>query len=305
MKITVASDEWTDVRLISQALQEQGYEVDVKIVNGSFAHNVKGDIVFNASHSFPGKHGDAFVPSALEGIGVPYTGPDALTAALCQDHVSMRGFLRQNGIRTPRYAFLRTIDDVGTLKDQKFSFPIVYRSNNSKRGEGIAYYPGMEEFQDDLVEYNENMFWPSVVDEYVAGIELPVFCYGLGRDFISLKPVQIEYNGEIYDEDAREAPTFKEPKLLETEKASIRNFAFKAHHLLGIEGWSRVDMILGTDHIPIVLEIDPNPEFDPRALATLEANNLTPSDIINYMVNISIDRIKDEQKDTQYELFMM
>ena len=73
---------------------------------------------------------------------------------------------------------------------------------------------------------------------------------------------------------------------------------------MGINGLSRIDFKLGTDHLPIVLEIDPNPELDNRAIAAIKASNLNTSDILNYILNIAIYKIHGDSEDSkQHELF--
>ena len=304
MKVTIAADVGSDVALIKQALEYSGHEVDIRIVDKNFAYNIKGAIVFNASTSFPGRYGNSFIPAVLEGSGIPYTGPDALTSAICQDHASMRSLLRQGGIHLPRWAFIETLENLEILRDLRFSFPIVYKSNYSRKGEKVVYYSSKSDFFSDVEEYTYEMFWPAIVDEYLPGREIVVFCYGNGKDFKSLKPIQIEYTGEILDDDARENCSFKLPKLLDSERSSIYNTAYKAHHLMGINGLSRIDFKLGTDHLPIVLEIDPNPELDNRAIAAIKASNLNTSDILNYILNIAIYKIHGDSEDSkQHELF--
>lgn len=304
MRVTVAIDPGQDKEFIREALETSGHEVTFRIADSNFPYNITGDIVFNASNSYPGRHGNAFIPSVLEGMGVPYTGPDALTSAVCQDHISLRILLSKGNIRTPRYVFLNSPEDVPVIKDQRFTFPIVYRHNYSSKGESVVYYGDAEEFFSDVGEYAYDMFWPAVVDEYKEGREIVAYGYGHGKDFQMTRPLEIVYSGEIFDDEARTSCEFRMPQLTRGERSALHESCYRAHHIMGVDGWSRIDLKLGTDHLPIVLEIDPNPSFDHRAEASLKASNLTKSDIINYIINSAAHKVKESnQEERQHLLF--
>lgn len=304
MRVTVAGDVGGDLSRLCSALAYGKHEVDFREVSSKFVHNLKGDIVFNHANSFPGRHGRAYLPTLLDGFNIPYTGPDALTQAMCQDHFSCRGFFGMHRIKTPRSVYLTGPQDLHQLVDQKFGFPVVLRSNNSDAGDGLWTCETVDDFVNNIEDIANYLGWPLVIDEYIKGVDLFVFATGQDNDFNAMKIMEIDHQGVIFDRSVRPAATYKEAILTKGETQLIQRMAYQAYHLLGIDTYARIDFKLGTDHIPYLLEVDPNPEFDARLEASIQACNLSYEDMANYVLNIAIGRSgMKESPERQFELF--
>lgn len=304
MRVTVAGDVGEDLSRLCAALARGKHEVDFREVSSKFIHNLKGDIVFNHANAFPGKHGRAYLPTLLDGFNIPYTGPDALTHAMCQDHFSCRGFFGMHRIKTPRSVYLSGPQDLHQIADQKFGFPVVIRSNNSDGGDGLWICGTVDEFVNNIEDIANYIGWPMIIDEYVKGADLFLFAIGRDKDFREMKIMEIEHQGAIFDYSARSGAEYKEANLTKGETQLIKRMAYQAYHLLGIDTYARIDFRMGTDHIPYLLEVDPNPEFDARLEASIKAYNLSYEDMANYVLNMAISKsgIK-ENPERQFELF--
>src|SRR3954463_142244 len=70
------------------------------------------DIVFNIAEGLRGPNREAHVPAICEFYGLPYSGSDPFTLALCLDKARTKEILRANGVPTADWALVRETSDI-------------------------------------------------------------------------------------------------------------------------------------------------------------------------------------------------
>ena len=73
------------------------------------------DIVFNMAEGLRGPNREAHVPAMLEFFGVPYSGSDPFTLALCLDKARTKEVLSHHGVPTAPFALVRTHAELDAL----------------------------------------------------------------------------------------------------------------------------------------------------------------------------------------------
>lgn len=294
MRVTVATDKGTDVSRLIEALKRDEHDVDSKVVDSKFLSNLTADIVFNYSRRFPGRHGNAFLPTLLDSEGIPYTGSDALTHALCQDRFSCRTMLRN--ARTPilQHVIVYDPNDCAQSLDA-FQFPIVVKYNH---GPGAMFFSSRSEFFEVIEEIET---WPIIIDEYIDGRELVVYGFGNGVDTQFTIPLELTFDGPIMID---KASSFNQASLTKQETSMILDITKRSYHVLGLSDFARFDIRLNRNHIPYIIEVDPNPAFDIRMDGAAQASSLTHDDMAVYVLNLAIQRVGSiEHNEKQLELF--
>src|SRR3954463_6641434 len=72
---------------------------------------VRPDIVFNIAEGLHGTNREAHGPAICEFFGVPYSGSDPFTLALCLHKAKTKDFLAAHGIPTAPYALIESASD--------------------------------------------------------------------------------------------------------------------------------------------------------------------------------------------------
>src|SRR3954453_22114986 len=77
--------------------------------------DTRPDIVFNIAEGLRGPNREALVPAICEFYGIPYSGSDPFTLALCLDKARTKEILRARGVPTADWWLVHTVTDVTTL----------------------------------------------------------------------------------------------------------------------------------------------------------------------------------------------
>ncbi len=83
------------VEAVQKALEADGHEVILLEADEAIAENLRHtrpDIVFNIAEGLRGLYRESHVPAICEMLGIPYTGSDPLTLALCLDKAAPNKF---------------------------------------------------------------------------------------------------------------------------------------------------------------------------------------------------------------------
>ncbi len=143
------------------------------------------DIVFNIAEGLRGPNREAHVPAICEFYGVPYSGSDPFTLALCLDKARTKETLRAHNIATPDWHLVRTADDVAPLVRRRWRFPLFAKPVHEGSSKGIternhvadaaALAPVVNAL---LEEYSQ----PVIVEHFLGGAEFTSAVLGNGRD---------------------------------------------------------------------------------------------------------------------------
>src|SRR6266571_2486365 len=151
----------------------------------------KPEIVFNVAEGLYGASREALIPAILEMLGIPYTGSDPLTLAICLDKSRAKEILAYHHITTPRFC---VISDKSTVDSVAWRFPLIVKPLHEGSSKGVfnsSLVRNRSELAllvaETLERYNE----PALAEEYLPGREFTVAMLGNGDDVRVLPIVEI------------------------------------------------------------------------------------------------------------------
>ncbi len=251
-------------KAVYDALSELGYPVFLLDPVGDFIqrlHEENVTFVFIALHGTFGE--DGTVQRLLEKEGIAYTGPGPEASELAFDKEAAQKIFEKEGVRIPPFTILRSEADIS--QKLPFEFPVVVKPTKAGSSVGVTIVREPSSYLKackEAFKYSDAV----LVDRYIAGRELTVGF--LGEE--ALPVVEVIAKREFYDYEAKYKDTetrYEFPaKLTEAERRIVAEEAFKAYRALGAEVMSRVDLILGKDGLPYVLEINTIPGLTPKSL---------------------------------------
>ncbi len=221
-------------------------------------------LVFNTIHGTFGEDGG--IQEFLEARGIPYTGAGSATSRTAFDkHLSKAAFLAA-GVPTPRS---ETLDLSQHGARPTLPLPLVIKP--PREGSSVGVHIVKEESQltaalADVARFGSD----ALVEEYIEGLELTV---GILNER-ALPIVHIIPPEGVYDmaskypwlSGSQGSQYICPADLDEATTAVVQEAALAAHRALGIEIYSRVDILLGPGNRPFVLEANTIPGMTATSL---------------------------------------
>jgi D-alanine-D-alanine ligase len=213
------------------------------------------------------------VISAVEVIGLPYTGSSSWTTSLCLRKHVVNSLLDRAGLPIPRFAVVHPGDDMPHV-----GYPAIVKPAAEDASIGVeqrSVVRNARQLAERVVAMHER--WDEVlVQKYVDGREVNV---GILGD-VALPVAEIKFDGMPRgmwrivsykskwetgcDEDLGSVPQCPAdlPKELTVE---LKRIALKAWRVAGGEGYGRVDLRIDRNGKPWILEVNSNPDIAPDA----------------------------------------
>lgn len=245
---------------VAKALREAGLSVvayDVK--DECFELPVGVTFAMNMIHGTFGE--DGALQALLEKKGIPYSGAGVEGSRLAINKIESKKRFIEVGIPTAPFEILRE-GEMPTM-----SAPFVIKA--PKEGSALGIYIIKENDPEQIASALKEAFCYGtevLVEEFFSGKELTVGI--LGEDVLPI--IEIKAKDGLYDYKNKYSvggsqhliPAPLDPS--QTEK--IQKIALAAHRALGLEVYSRVDIILGSDGRIAVLEINTIPGMTETSL---------------------------------------
>lgn len=233
------------------------------------------DLVVNFASGYRGPSREVFVPCLLECLGIRCTGSDALTTSICQDKASTNNLLLVNKIPVPRQM---VVDGLHVfLEKRPWIWPAIVKPMHGTAAVGIMEYnivdtePDLEALSHELLEDFPHGL---VVEEYIHGREFSLIAVGhpLGSGGVEIQCFGCELlldqikDARIYGTEIRTAgmpvPTQLPPRG--KDWTNIQAVVGDTYRALGCRDWAQIDVRLGVDHVPYVIDV--NPVLQPQSL---------------------------------------
>ena len=250
---------------VLKALLSLGLNAQAVDVTGTTIDLPPGtDLAFNVIHGTFGEDGD--LQQALENMGVPYTGAGVKSSRTAFDKILAKAAFAAAGVPTPR---AEIIDVSQGAKLPSFSAPFVVKPPREGSSVGVHIvrdHAGAAAAIADAAKYGNDI----LVEEFIEGIELTV---GILNDQ-ALPVVHIIPPEGVYDM-ASKYPWLSGAKgsqyvcpadLDEATTRAVQEAALAAHRSLGVEIYSRVDVLLDSQNRPFVLEANTIPGMTETSL---------------------------------------
>jgi len=286
----VASDdeyaEWDSAETIdavAQALARHGEVIRLEATDDfpQRLRDARPDIVFNIAEGLRGPNREAHVPAICEFYGIPYSGSDPFSLALCLDKARTKEILRARDVPTADWWLVRTVTDVTSLLDQPLQFPLFAKPVHEGSSKGITernFVASPHQLRPVVLELLERYQQPVIVERYLAGAEFTCGVLGngaearvlpiVGMNFGSLPSGALPIYGFeakwVWDSAERPLQIFECPaRIPDSLRAEIERVVLRTFDALGCRDWSRVDVRLDGDGRVNVVEVNPLPGILP------------------------------------------
>lgn len=260
------------------------------------------DLVFNLCEGVLGRtRWEAHFVLALDLLGIPYCGCDAVTIALCQDKGFIKQFLRQIGVATPPGFTLaagcpegQALRDIEAVLAASRTGRVIVKPVLEDGGIGVDAESVVRDAEAALARARAiwtNYQQPALVETFVDGPEYNLALYHAGaRGLVALPPGQIYFSAGLTPEQRVVGWKAKwdigSQEDLQTESRIVRNIdptlhaeilqtCTRAATMLGMTGYCRFDLRQGDDGRIYVIDVNANPDIGPgsgfrKALAAAE-----------------------------------
>jgi len=260
------------------------------------------DVIFPVLHGTYGE--DGTIQGLLKLANLPFVGAGVLASAVGMDKDVMKRLLRDAGI--PAAKFLTAHAHQQHLLDfemvvEAVGLPFFVKPANLGSSVGISKVKTKQEFKASMAaafEYDRKV----LIEEFIPGREIE--CSVLGNDApIASLPGEVIPQHEFYSYEAKyldeNGALFEIPaKLPEATIKAIQAMAVSAYKVLCCEGMARVDMFLKENGEIVLNEINTIPGFTRISMypKMWEASGLPYPELIDKLINLSLERFKTEQK---------
>lgn len=236
---------------VAKALRAAGArveEIDVTTPELTLPSSV--DLAFNIIHGTFGEDGQ--LQSILHERGIPYTGEGIEGSRTAFDKILSKEAFDRSRVPTSKWEKIRR----GGMP----SLPLPYVVKAPRQGSSVGVHiirdaAALPAALEDCFQYGDEV----LIESFFSGRELTVGIIG-GE---ALPVVEIVPRDGFYDYDHKytsgASEYFVPAPLTEAESASVQATARAAHSALGLEVYSRVDILLGPDGSMSVLEINTIP----------------------------------------------
>ena len=251
---------------VAQALRSLGAEVvEVDVEGPAFVVPSGVEAAFNVIHGTFGE--DGTLQKILEAQGVAYTGAGSASSALAFDKARSKAAFVARNVPTTAYQVLTLAG--ATARQVTIPLPLVMKPLCEGSSMGVHIIKdesGIAPAIADLAKFGET----ALVEPFVSGKELTV---GILGDQV-LPIVHIQPRSGFYD-IANKYPWmggsggsdyFCPADLCPETTAAVQDAALAAHRSLGVEVYSRVDVLLDDDEVPFVLEVNTIPGMTSTSL---------------------------------------
>ncbi len=252
-------------RGVAEALRQAGAEVmELDVRDADFELPAGTEIVFNVVHGTFGEDGQ--LQRALEARGIPYTGAGVRSSELAFDKAASKRLFVAQQVPTAEYQIVRL---PALPADIRIPLPVCVKP--PKEGSSVGVHLVTEAAQlapalEDCAQYGNE----ALVETLITGKELTV---GI-LDDQALPVIHIQPRSGFYDINNKYpwmstkggTDYFCPADLPEATTRRVQEAALAAHRALGVEVYSRVDVLLDEDGCPFVLEVNTIPGMTASSL---------------------------------------
>ncbi len=223
------------------------------------------DLAFNVIHGTFGEDGQ--LQDALEALGIPYTGAGSASSKLAINKSLAKEKFLAAGVPTARSETVSL--SPGVVPELTLRAPLVIKPPLEGSSVGIQIVKAQAEVSAALLKAAEK-YGEVLIEEFIEGKELTV---GILND-LTLPIVHISPPDGVYDMASKypwlsgaKGSEYVCPADLDLETTmAVQAAALAAHRSLGVEVYSRVDVLLDAQNRPFVLEANTIPGMTETSL---------------------------------------
>ena len=232
------------------------------------------DKVFIALHGRGGE--DGTLQGLLDLIGLPYTGSGVMASAISMD--KLRSKLLWQGAGLPvapwvaltRREFELGLPDSVNARIAELGLPVIVKPSREGSSVGMSKVDKADDLASALAlafQHDDEV----LIEKWLSGPEFTVAM--LGEEI--LPSIRIQPAGVFYDYEAKylsDETQYFCPSGLEAEReADLQSLVLKAWHVLGCQGWGRIDVMQDKDGQFYLLEANTSPGMTSHSLVPMAA----------------------------------
>ena len=325
--------EWDDeetITAVERALRRLGQVIRLE-ANALFPERLRAarpDIVFNMAEGLRGVNREAHVPAICEFFGIPYTGSDPFTLALCLDKARTKEMLAYHGVPTAPFTLVRTEEEIpallrrlkraggqaGRRAEAALRLPLFVKPVHEGSSKGITeqnYCQTPNEVEAQIAFLLERYAQPVLVEGYLPGAEFTCAVLGNGAGARVLPIVGMRFDALpegalpvygfeakwLWDRPEHPLEIFDCPARIDAElRSRIEEVTLHAYRVLACRDWSRIDVRLDAAGVPNVVEVNPlpgilpNPEDNSCFPKAARAAGMSYDELITTCVRLAAER---------------
>ena len=243
---------------VSKALRTLGAEVvEIDVRGPDFQMPENTDLAFNIIHGTFGE--DGALQAILDRLGIPYTGEGEAGSRLAFDKIASKRKFDEAGVPNAKWEILTS--------GSQPTIPLPLVAKPPREGSSVGVH--IIHRQEELASALEDCFSRDsevLIEEFVSGRELTVGIVG-GQ---ALPVVEIVPKVDFYSFENKytkgNSDYFCPARLDDATTRSVQAAALAAHQALGLQIYSRVDVLLDADNKPFVLEVNTIPGMTETSL---------------------------------------
>ena len=251
-------------RAVLGALQGLGLNaIEVDVTNTEPQLPKSTGLAFNVIHGTFGEDGQ--LQAYLESLGIPYTGAGVASSRKAFDKNLAKAVFEQAGVPTPRAEIL----DLSSKDKPSIEPPLVVKPPREGSSVGVHIVKSADQLEAAMIDaanYGDDV----LIEEFVEGMELTVAVI----EDEAYSVVHIIPPDGVYDMRSKypwlsggQGSQYVCPADLDkTTTQAVQEAALAAHRALEIEVYSRVDVLLDSNHRPYVLEANTIPGMTETSL---------------------------------------
>ncbi|HAZ07748.1 MAG TPA: hypothetical protein DCZ01_04310 [Elusimicrobia bacterium] len=266
---------------IQKAVESKGHQVTFFDMNETplpfeKIANANVDLIFNVCERI--NNSSLLEPHAaaiLDCLGIPYTGSNPLTLALCIDKIKVKKILEQHGLPTPNFDYVFQKDE--PIRED-LRYPLMVKLANTDNSIGISnasVVSSLKALKDQVNHLLEKYNRPVLIEEFIEGDEVDVTIVGnesrvkvlplsrsifddLPKGVWGIYPFQAKWSdNSVYEKIRIERPAKYSQKLT----ALISEICLDAYRIFDCHDYARIEVRVDRSGNPYILEINPNPSI--------------------------------------------
>lgn len=248
--------------------------VDPKEVDVTQLKAMGFDKVFIALHGRGGE--DGTLQELLDLIGLPYTGSGVMASAISMDKLRSKLLWQGAGLSVApwvaltRREFELGLSDSVNARIAELGLPVIVKPSREGSSVGMSKVDKADDLASALAlafQHDDEV----LVEKWLSGPEFTVAM--LGEEI--LPSIRIQPAGVFYDYEAKylsDETQYFCPSGLEAEReAELQSLVLKAWHVLGCQGWGRIDVMQDRDGQFYLLEANTSPGMTSHSLVPMAA----------------------------------
>jgi len=237
-------------------------------------------VIFNLGEGLEGRlFEEARVAWAIEAMGYRFTGNPGDAIAISTHKGRAKRRLAAAGVSTPDWWLFRHPAEIDAVAD--FPFPLIVKPVAEDASQGISGDAVARErralrrrVERIVVDYRQ----AALVERFIVGREFNVALWGAPPEQLPLSEIDFSAFGDAYARYVSYAAKWEEesfeyqhtpvtcPANVEPALAGrLADAARRSWDAIGCRGYARVDIRLGEDGVPYVVEVNCNPDISPDA----------------------------------------